>query len=113
MGKKTKSMRGEIVDWDLAKVKTQMEQAPAPLNVQARQDFIDQKLRRRVKKVKEQISNLDSSKVDRKITEAPVEQADKIDEVKVAAVEKPTVTKSPAKKRPVKRKPKAKTETQE
>ncbi len=110
MAKKTKSMRGVIIDWDLAEIKSQMEQAPAPLNVEKRQNFIDQKLRRRVKKVKESIAALDASKVDRKVAETPVAQAEKIDDVTV--VEEAAPKKTP-KKRTVKRKTTAKTETDE
>lgn len=109
MAKKTRSMRGEIVDWDLAQIKSQMESAPPPVNVQARQDFIDQKLRRRVKRVKESISKIDRGADAAPVGDVPVEQTEKIDEVKVEAVEKQT----PAKKRTVKRKAKAKPETKE
>lgn len=51
MGKKIRSARGETVDFDLLKIKEQIASAPAPTDVRARQDFIDKRLRRRLKKV--------------------------------------------------------------
>ena len=51
MVKKTKSARGELVDFDLLKIKEQMASSPPPVDVRARQDFIDKRLRRRLKKV--------------------------------------------------------------
>lgn len=114
MPKKVRSMRGEIIDWDRAAIKNQLASQPAPANVGKRQDFIDAKLRRRVNKVKGQLSQLSSTKVDRKIAGTPVEQQEKIDENVKAAEQvaeektsvKTTETKSeaPAKKRTVRRK---------
>lgn len=50
MGKKIRSARGELVDFDLLKIKEQMASAPAPVDVRQRQNFIEQRLRRRLKK---------------------------------------------------------------
>ncbi len=91
MPKKVRTAKGQIIDFDLLKIKEQMEAAPAPSNVQARQDFIDQKMRRRVKRVKEQIA--EAKKNPKKLKLKPVdvapdlevqsaEQGVKIDEVK-------------------------------
>lgn len=88
MPKKVRTAKGQIIDFDLLKIKEQMVDAPKPSNVQARQDFIDQKMRRRVKRVKDQLADakknpkppvaveptLDEVKTD--------EQGPKIDEVK-------------------------------
>lgn len=52
MGKKHRSARGEIVDLDLIKIKQEIASAPKPLNVKAREDFIDKKVRRRLKRKK-------------------------------------------------------------
>ena len=52
MGKPVKSAKGQIVDFDLLKIKQQMASAPKPTNVQAREDFIDQRFKRRLKKLK-------------------------------------------------------------
>jgi len=50
MGKKARSVRGEIVDFDLMQIKKQIASAPTPLEVKARQDFIENRLKRRIKK---------------------------------------------------------------
>lgn len=105
MGKKVRSMRGEIVDFNLQQIKSQMKSNPAPHTVRARQNFIDQKLRRRVKKVQDDLGKLDSTKVDRKIAEAPAKEQPKVD----TKVEAKTTT---TKKRTVKRKT-TKTDTEE
>jgi hypothetical protein len=51
-GKKARSAKGEMVDFDLLKIKEQIASEPAPLDVKARQDHVDQRLRRRLRKVK-------------------------------------------------------------
>lgn len=50
MGRKIRSARGEMVDLDLLKIKEQIAAAPAPIDVQRRSDFIERKMRRRLKK---------------------------------------------------------------
>ena len=100
--KQVRSMRGEVVDFDVEAIKGQIASRPAPTSVQARQDFIDQKYRRR-KKISDQIKNLDASQVDRKLAETPTEEDKKIDEV-VAAKEP-----APKKKRTIKRTKKTET----
>jgi hypothetical protein len=73
-------MRGQLIDWDLAMVKNEMKKKPAPLNVTNRQDFIDAKLRRRVKKVRDDLSKVEAAKVEREIASPPVEEQPLIDE---------------------------------
>lgn len=51
MSKKVRSAKGEMVDFDLLKIKQQIGSAPPPTDVRARQDFIEKRFRRRVKKV--------------------------------------------------------------
>lgn len=111
MGKKVRSMRGEIIDWDLAAIKTQMKSKPAPANVKQRQDFIDSRVRRRAKKIKGQLDQLSSTKVERKVASAPVEEQEKINDTPAvqdtAVVEETQATeetKSTAPKRSVRRK---------
>jgi hypothetical protein len=52
MPKKTRSAKGEVIDFDLLKIKAQIASAPKPTDVRNREDFIDKKLRRRTKKIK-------------------------------------------------------------
>lgn len=49
MPNKVKTARGETLDFDLLKIKEQMATAPQELHVRKRKDFIEQRLRRRVK----------------------------------------------------------------
>lgn len=51
MSKAVRSARGATVDFDLLRIKQQMASAPKPTTVQAREDFIDQKFKRRLKKM--------------------------------------------------------------
>lgn len=115
MGKKVRSMRGEIIDFDVEQIKGQIASRPAPTNVKARQDFIDRKFRRRVKKISDQIKNLESSKVDRKIADEPLKEEQKVDEKAVAATEQPEDNleekKAAPKKRTIKRKTTPKSDT--
>jgi flagella basal body P-ring formation protein FlgA len=50
MGNKVRSARGVMVDFDLIRIKQQIAAGSEPMSVKSRQDFIDRKLRRRVKK---------------------------------------------------------------
>lgn len=51
MSKKIRSARGSSVDFDLLKMKQQISAAPPPMDVRTRQDFIEKRMRRRVRKV--------------------------------------------------------------
>lgn len=55
MKKITRSARGTIVDFDLIRIKQQMETAPKPTDVRARESFIDQKFKRRIKKLTQEV----------------------------------------------------------
>lgn len=57
MSKSVKSARGEDVNFELMKIKEQMSTAPKPTNVQAREDFIDQKFKRRLKKLRRDVAS--------------------------------------------------------
>jgi len=50
MGRQVRSAKGVVVDFDLIAIKEQMAAAPAPLDVRKRQDFIDRRMRRRLKR---------------------------------------------------------------
>lgn len=102
MPKKVRTAKGQIIDFDLLKIKEQMVDSPKPTNVQARQDFIDQKMRRRVKRVKDQLLEAKKNPVVDVAPELEVksaEQGPKIDEIKEIKkpqkrkIKKKTVTK--------------------
>lgn len=52
MAKGVRSARGEIVDFDLLRIKQEIAAAPKPTTVAARENFIDQKFKRRLKRLK-------------------------------------------------------------
>lgn len=56
MSKSVKSARGVNVDFDLLKIKEQISTAPKTTDVKAREDFIDQKFKRRLKRLKVQVA---------------------------------------------------------
>ena len=51
MAKLIRSARGTQVDFDLILIKQQIAASAAPTNVQAREDFIENKIRRRSRRV--------------------------------------------------------------
>lgn len=52
---KTRSAKGETVDFDLLRIKGQIAQKPKTQQVVAREKFIDKKLHRRLKNAKDKI----------------------------------------------------------
>ena len=86
MPKKVRTAKGQIIDFDLLKIKEQLGEAPTPANVKARQDFIDQKMRRRVKRVKDKIAEAKKNPkpvdVKSNLEVESTEQGKKIDEAK-------------------------------
>lgn len=50
MSKKVRSAKGEVVDFDYLKIKEQLASAPTPMEVKNRQNFIENRLKRRLKK---------------------------------------------------------------
>lgn len=51
MAKLIRSARGLQVDFDLVLIKQQIAASAAPTNVQAREDFIENKIRRRTRRI--------------------------------------------------------------
>jgi hypothetical protein len=51
MSKQVRSARGQVVDFDLLRIKQQISSAPKATTVQAREDFIDRKFKRRIKRL--------------------------------------------------------------
>ncbi len=56
MSKQVRSARGQVVDFDLLRIKEQMSSAPKTTTVQAREDFIDQKFKRRIKRLNREVT---------------------------------------------------------
>lgn len=50
MPKKVRSAKGAIVDFDLIKIKEQIANSVPPADVKAREDFVDRRLRRRLRR---------------------------------------------------------------
>ena len=51
MARIARSAKGLKVDFDVLKIKEQIASAPKPTTVQAREDFIDKKFKRRLKRL--------------------------------------------------------------
>lgn len=56
MKKVTRSARGVVVDFDLLKIKQQIATAPKTTDVKARESFIDQKFKRRLKRLTQEVT---------------------------------------------------------
>ena len=129
MGKKVRSARGEIVDFDLMKIKEQIASAPTPLEVKARQNFIENRMKRRIKKAQNAVDVAKDDTVAPKLPEpAPavdeshIEEAETKEEVSeaLAAVEamseepvKEEAPKKVVKKRTTKQRARPKKKTEE
>ncbi len=53
---KVRSAKGEMVDFDYFKIKNQIAAAPKSVAVAARESFIDNKLKRRLKRAKAEVA---------------------------------------------------------
>jgi hypothetical protein len=59
---RTRSAKGQLVDFDLLKIRQKLAAQPVSIDVKAREDFIDKKLsRRRMRKVKTANTPLDGT----------------------------------------------------
>lgn len=102
MGKKVRSAKGEMVDFDFLKIKEQLASAPTPMEVKNRQNFIENRLKRRLKK-KLPVVEKAAVEVEPKLPEPEenvvvkvvVEEAPVVE----AVTEKPTTTKQKARKK--------------
>jgi hypothetical protein len=57
MARTVRSARGEMVDMDLLRIKETLGQAPKGATVQAREDFIDNKFKRRLRRLSETVAS--------------------------------------------------------
>lgn len=53
MGKSVRSARGELVDFDLLRIRENLGSSPKTSTVKAREDFIDNKFKRRMRRLAE------------------------------------------------------------
>jgi hypothetical protein len=56
MPKVVRSAKGQEVNFDMLKIKQQIASAPKPTSVKAREDFIDKKFKRRLKRLKREVA---------------------------------------------------------
>ena len=103
MGKKVRSAKGDLVDFDFLKIKEQLASAPTPMEVKNRQNFIENRLKRRLKK-KSPVVEKAAIEVEPTLPDPAEDVVVKvvIDEPaveKVVAKEKPATTKQKARKK--------------
>ena len=67
MPRRVRSAKGEVIDFDLLKIKAQIAAAPPSTDVKKREDFIDRKLRRRVKRIKKKVTQTEEVAVEQNI----------------------------------------------
>ena len=87
MGKKVRSAKGEFIDFDYLKIKEQLASAPTPVEVKNRQNFIENRLKRRLKK---KLPVIESAEID--VEPTLPEPADEIVAKKATTVAKPATT---------------------
>ena len=75
-----RSARGELVNFDLLKIKQQMADIPKPVVVEARENFVDNKFKRQLKRQAMEAAALATNKEDTKVDEQTVsdDEQDKI-----------------------------------
>lgn len=107
MPKKVRSMRGEVLDFDLLKIKEKMASVPAPQELKAREDFIEKRLRRRVRRAKAGVVKAEVA-VEPKIVVEATPEAEKIEEQEPTTETVEKVEKAAPKKKTTKKKIKQK-----
>lgn len=55
MAKRTRSAKGTMVDFDLFRIREQIANAPTPTTVAARENFVEQRLKRRTRRLKREV----------------------------------------------------------
>lgn len=78
---RTRSAKGEIVDFDLLRIREKLAQKPISLDVKAREDFIDKKLRRRIRKAKQASAVAEASSIVDSGTLSSVETPDEANHI--------------------------------
>lgn len=72
MERKIKSMRGDIVDFDLLDIKQQMGKKPVSIEVENREKFISSKRRRGGKKTINKLLKMDTPPISTEVEATPV-----------------------------------------
>ena len=105
MAVRGRSAKGVVVDFDLLRIKEEMAAAPTSIDVQKRQDFIENRMRRRArKKVPQELLNkIPEVEVEKEMPAVEGEAAELVVEEKAAPTPKKSRTRQKAR-------PKAKTE---
>lgn len=98
-----RSMRGVEVDFDLMEIKAQIASAPKPVEVKEREDFVDRRLRRRLKRQERRLQAekelaQKTKQVDVEPEETPVEPEPK---VALREIPEPVPTKKPIVVQPI------------
>lgn len=76
---KGRSARGVSVDFDALKIKEQLVERPAPVEVQAREDFVDQRLKRRAKRRAQEAARKEQNKTQVEADDSEKQQVDEAD----------------------------------
>lgn len=116
MGKKIRTAKGDVVDFDLLKIKQQISTNPTPTDVKQRQQFVDKKLRRRYRKTQRKAENL-TVDVNKNISDASydeenVKREDSVNNTSTEVNETSTTTSNNTKSSPTKQTTKKKTTRQ-
>jgi len=100
MPRKVRSAKGEVVDFDLLKIKEQIASAPTPTEVKTRQNFIENRLKRRMKKKTVPVDKAEVN-VEPKLPEpaADIAATEEMSVEEVTTTEKTTTTKQKARKK--------------
>ena len=93
-GRRTRSIRGEQVDFDLMDVKAQIASHPKPTEVKTREDFIERRLNRRLKR------KMDRERLKEQEEKKHVIEAKELVEKPKAAISVPTPVEEDTKPKP-------------
>lgn len=74
MAKGVRSARGEVIDFDLLRIKEQIGSNPKGSTVKAREDFIDKKLKRKAKRLAAQAAEQAKQEPEQVTDEQPEEE---------------------------------------
>ena len=88
MVKKVRTSRGNMIDFDLLKVKNSMSSNPKTVEVKHRENFIDKKMKNRVRKTVQNMSERALDERNKKLEEEKLNQLKKDEEITVKKTRK-------------------------